>query len=249
VSILDKSSDRRTTAQAVQDRVVELIVERGLVTGASLPTEPEIMSALGVSRNSVREALKGLQALGIVEIRHGYGTFVGAAPLRAMEPALLLHARISGKGDRRSLHDMVEIRALLENGLIRRSAVELTGEHIAALELELAALEEHGEAEQAKHDHRFHELLYEPLGNQMALELIGMFWDVYHQLEGELGRPETDAAQTVHEHRMIIEALRARDPERAAEMIDRHFADVRARIDRLPAAVPAERPAGRGLSG
>jgi len=164
VSILDKSSDRRTIAQAVQERVVELIVDRGLVTGAPLPAEPEIMNALGVSRNSVREALKGLQALGIAEIRHGYGTFVGAAPLRAMEPALLLHARISGKGDRRSLHDMVEIRALLENGLIRRSAVELTGEHIAALELELAALEEHGEAEQAKHDHRFHELLYEPLG-------------------------------------------------------------------------------------
>lgn len=219
--------------------MVELIVDRGLVTGSPLPTEPEIMSALGVSRNSVREALKGLQALGIVEIRHGYGTFVGAAPLRAMEPALLLHARMSGKGDRRSLHDMVEIRALLENGLIRRSALELTGEHIAALELELAALEEHGETEQAKHDHRFHELLYEPLGNQMALELIGMFWDVYYQLEGELGRPETDAAQTVHDHRMIIEALRARDPERAAEMIDRHFADVRARIDRLPSGARA----------
>jgi DNA-binding FadR family transcriptional regulator len=240
VSTFDKGSDRRTTAQAVQDRVVELIVNRDLVTGSPLPAEPEIMRALGVSRNSVREALKGLQALGIVEIRHGYGTFVGSTPLRAMEPALLLHARISGKGDRRSLHDMVEIRALLENGLIRRSAVELTGEQITALELELAALEAHGEAGQAKHDHRFHELLYEPLGNQMALELIGMFWDVYYQLERELGRPETGEAQIVDEHRLIVEALRARDPERAAEMIDRHFADVRARIDRLPAGAPPE---------
>lgn len=235
MSTPDKSTGRRTTAEAVQERVVELIVDRGLATGSPLPAEPEIMRALGVSRNSVREALKGLQALGIVEIRHGYGTFVGTAPLRAMEPALLLHARMSGKGDRRSLHDMVEIRALLENGLIRRSALELTREQIAALELELAALEAHGEAGQPEHDHRFHELLYEPLGNQMALELIGMFWDVYHQLEGELGRPETDAAQIVDEHRMIVEAVRARDPERAAEMIDRHFADVRARIDKLPA--------------
>ena len=82
----------------------------------------------------------------------------------------------------------------------------------------------------------------------MALELIGMFWDVYHQLEGELGRPATDAAQTVHEHRQVIKALRAHDPERAAEMIDRHFADVRARIDRLPAAAPVEPTTGRGLS-
>jgi DNA-binding FadR family transcriptional regulator len=233
VGPLDKSGDRISTTQAVQERVVELIVDSRLAAGSPLPPEPEIMRALGVSRNSVREALKGLQALGIVQIRHGYGTFVGSAPLRAMEPALLLHARISGKGDRRSLHDMVEIRALLETGLIRRAALELTEEQIVSLEAELAALEAQGEAEQAGHDHRFHELLYEPLGNQMALELIEIFWDVYHQLADELGRPETDATQIVLQHRLIVEALRARDPGRAAEAIDLHFADLRARIDRL----------------
>jgi DNA-binding FadR family transcriptional regulator len=233
VGSFDKSSDRKTTAQAVQDQVVELIVGRGLTAGSPLPPEPEIMRALSVSRNSVREALKGLQALGIVDIRHGYGTFVGSAPLRAMEPALLLHGRISGRGNRQVLGDIVEIRSVLESGLVRRSAVELTDEQIAALEVELGALQTYGEVGQAEHDHRFHELLYEPLGNQMAIELIGMFWDVYHQLEDELGRPETDPAHVVEEHRKIVEALRARDPDRAAEMMDQHFADVRARIERL----------------
>ena len=225
----DNPLGRRTTSQAVQDRVVAFIVDRHLGSGAPLPPEPEIMRLLGVSRNSVREALKGLQALGIVEIRHGHGTFVGTTPLRAMTPGLLLHAR----RDRRALHDMVEIRALLEGGLIRRAALELTDQQLAALEVELAALAADGHAERAEHDRRFHELLYEPLGNAMVLELLGMFWDVYHQLEDELGAPATDQAEVAASHRRILRALRARDPDRAAEVIDLHFADVRARIDRL----------------
>ncbi len=214
---------RQTTAQAVQERVVALIADRHLGTGAPLPTEPEIMRLLGVSRNSVREALKGLQALGIVEIRHGHGTFVGKTPLRAMTPGLLLQAR----RDRQALHDMWEIRALLESGLIRRAARELTDQHLAALEVELAALAAGGPAD---HDRRFHELLYAPLGNAMVLELLGLFWDVYRQLEDELGTPATDPAEVADSHRRILDALRARDPDRAADASDHHFADLRTRL-------------------
>ena len=60
---------------------MQLILDRRLRAGAPLPTEAELMEDLGVSRNSVREALKALQALDIVEIRHGYGTYVGQASL------------------------------------------------------------------------------------------------------------------------------------------------------------------------
>lgn len=65
----------------VQREVVQLILDRKLQPGAPLPTEAELMEDLGISRNSVREALKALQALDIVEIRHGYGTYVGRASL------------------------------------------------------------------------------------------------------------------------------------------------------------------------
>jgi DNA-binding FadR family transcriptional regulator len=61
---------------ALEERIVELIHERGLTPGAAMPTEPQLMDLLGASRNSVREAIRALQALGIVDIRHGYGTFV-----------------------------------------------------------------------------------------------------------------------------------------------------------------------------
>ncbi|HZG05850.1 MAG TPA: FCD domain-containing protein [Streptomyces sp.] len=225
---------RRERRPTVQDQLVELIMALDLDAGDALPAEQELMRALGVSRNSVREALKGLQALGIVDIRHGYGTYVGTPELRSLAPGLLFHTRLAVKRrDHQALRDIVEVRALLEGGLIRRAAAELTEAHLDRLDLELAALAADGAEGRAGHDRRFHELLYEPLGNAVVLQLIALFWDVYRQLEHELGKPETDHDQVVRQHRRVVEALRARDPDRAAEAIDGHFADVLARIDRL----------------
>jgi DNA-binding FadR family transcriptional regulator len=228
----------------VQEQVIDLIIELDLDSGEPLPAETELMRTLGVSRNSVREALKGLQALGIVDVRHGYGTYVGTAQLRSLQPGLLFHARLAVRRENpRALHDIVEVRALLEGGLIRRSALELADEDIARVEAELAALAADGDAGRAGHDRRFHELLYEPLGNALVLQLIDLFWDVYRQLEHEVGKPKTDHDQVVRQHRRVLDALRARDADRAAEAIGEHFADVTSRIDRWAAAVRDGRPA------
>ena len=216
----------------VQDRIVDLIVELDLDPGEALPAEPELMRTLGVSRNSVREALKGLQALGIVDIRHGYGTYVGTAQLRSLAPGLLFHSRLAvRRANPGALRDIVEVRALLESGLIRRSALELAPGDIDRLREELDALAADGDAGRAGHDRRFHELLYEPLGNVLVLQLIALFWDVYRQLEGDLGKPRTDHEQVVRQHRHVLEALRSHDPDAAAATIAEHFADVTARID------------------
>ena len=68
--------------RALQADIIELILERELVTGDPLPTENELAAALGVGRNTLRESLKVLQALGVIEIRHGFGMFVAAEQLR-----------------------------------------------------------------------------------------------------------------------------------------------------------------------
>jgi DNA-binding FadR family transcriptional regulator len=220
----------------VQDQLIDLIVELDLDPGEALPAEPELMRTLGVSRNSVREALKSLQALGIVDIRHGYGTYVGTAQLLSLAPGLLFHTRLAVRRENpRALRDMVEVRALLESGLIRRSALELTPADLDLLQGELDALDADGDAFRAGHDRRFHELLYEPLGNALVLQLIAVFWGVYRQVEGEVGKPRTDHDQVVRQHRRVLEALRSRDPDAAAAAIAEHFADITGRIDRFTA--------------
>jgi DNA-binding FadR family transcriptional regulator len=223
----------RPRRPSVQDQLIDLIVELDLDPGEVLPPEPELMRTLGVSRNSVREALKGLQALGIVDIRHGYGTYVGTAQLRSMAPGLLFHTRLAVRRDNpRGLLDIVEVRALLESGLIRRAALELGDADIARLRAELDALEADGDAGRAGHDRRFHELLYEPLGNALVLQLIALFWDVYRQVETEVGKPHTAHGQVVRQHRQVLEAVAARDPDAAAARIAEHFADITGRFDR-----------------
>ncbi|BBA95798.1 putative GntR family transcriptional regulator [Actinacidiphila reveromycinica] len=220
----------------MQDQITDLIVELDLDPGEALPPEPELMRVLGVSRNSVREALKGLQALGIVDIRHGYGTYVGTAQLLSMAPGLLFHSRLAVRREHPgALRDIVEVRAMLESGLIRRSAAELSAADLDRLQAELDALAADGAPARADHDRRFHELLYEPLGNTLALQLIALFWGVYRQLEGEVGKPRTDHEQVVRQHRKVLAALRSRDPDAAAAAIADHFADVTARTERLAA--------------
>ncbi|WP_063836075.1 FadR/GntR family transcriptional regulator [Actinacidiphila yeochonensis] len=222
----------RVRRPSVQDLIVDLIVDMDLDPGDPLPAEPELMRTLGVSRNSVREALKGLQALGIVDVRHGYGTYVGTAALPSLAPGLLFHSRLAVRRDNpRALLDIVEVRALLESGLIRRSAVELAPEHLERLRAELDGLAADGDAGRSGHDRRFHELLYEPLGNALALQLIALFWDVYRQLEADVAKPRTDHDHVVGQHRQVLQALEDRDPDAAAASIAGHFADVTARIE------------------
>nr|WP_262505854.1 GntR family transcriptional regulator [Streptomyces sp. TRM68367] len=75
---------RRWLSWHLQERIKKLIIDRRLPSGAPLRTEPLLMDYLGASRNSVREALKALRAMGIVEIRHGFGTYVGPRSLAPM---------------------------------------------------------------------------------------------------------------------------------------------------------------------
>lgn len=72
---------RPTMAQDIERRIKELILDRALGPGDPLPTEAELMELFAAGRVSVREALKALQAMNVVEIRRGFGTFVGSLSL------------------------------------------------------------------------------------------------------------------------------------------------------------------------
>ncbi|ROT26329.1 FadR/GntR family transcriptional regulator [Micromonospora sp. HM5-17] len=222
---------RTRTGATLQERIVDLIHERRLAPGAAMPTEPQLMDLLGASRNSVREAVRALQALGIVEIRHGYGTFVGHAPLDVLSPSLTFRVRSRADRGVRALQDLVEVRELLEVGLIGEVAKTVSEPRLAALDALVTAMERDREADRA-----FHSLLYESCGNELVLQLIGLFWDVYHEVGAALDPPEGRAADIVANHRRIVEALRARDSRGAQEAMRLHFHDVKARIARADAA-------------
>jgi len=220
---------------ALEERIIELIHERDLAPGTAMPTEPQLMELLGASRNSVREAIRALQALGIVDIRHGYGTFVGQASLNALTASLVFRVR-SRAGQRiRAIHDLVEIRELIETGLIGDVAKGRTSDaRLAALEALVTAM-----AHDLGADRAFHALLYEGCGNELVLQLIGLFWDTYHDVEHILGEPADRTEEILANHRLIVSALRDRDPDAARDAMRLHFRDVRNRIARAESEAAA----------
>ena len=219
--------------EEITQRIIDLIVEQALPPGAPLPTELSLMDDLGVSRNSIREAIKALQALGIVEVRHGYGTFVGSGGSAALQTWLLFRTRVRGTTDVGRLRDLLEVREMIETELTRRVACSHRPELIAELEACVARMRRSG-PDTAAADREFHDLICAEAGFELARELTGLFWDVYQALEGELGGPVAAPHGTAERHQIIVDALVLGDADVAAEAVHRHFDEVRRRAGAKP---------------
>ncbi len=223
--------ERRMSSQIQRD-VMQLIYDRRLGPGAPLPTETELMENLGVSRNSVREALKALQALDIVDIRHGYGTYVGQASLTPLIDGLTFRTLARPDDGTEALAEILQVREVLEEGLIRRVAATLPDAELDRLEAVVDRMAAAGRAGEPfpELDREFHELLYASLGNALVPQLLGAFWTVFSRVAGARGWTDDPAPElTVDRHRAIVTALRARDVEAAQRAMADHFRGIEAR--------------------
>ena len=171
---------------SVQESLRGYIVENRLAAGAPLPAEGELAQQLGVSRNSVREGVKALELLGMLEMRRGVGVFVKEF---SFEP--LLANLTYGLGDALTqIADVIAVRRALEVGMIDRTLERIGPEDIAALRETLEAMRGHAERGESfpDADRQFHRLMFRCLGNGVLTRLIEVFWT--RLLRGvELRRP------------------------------------------------------------
>ncbi|GGJ17565.1 FadR/GntR family transcriptional regulator [Streptomyces brasiliensis] len=219
-------------ARDLQERIKKLIVDRRLPSGAPLPTEPELMRFLGASRNSVREALKALQAMGIVEIRHGFGTYVGPMSLAPMIEGLAFRTVAGHYRGEDSLLQLLELREAVETGLVSRLAGRLPERDLSELTALVDRMDRQAEqgAGLAETDRAFHATLYRGLDNALLSEVLEAFWDAFHRVQRDLVVVPHDPWVTCRQHREILDAVRSGDSIRAEEAIRDHFGHVRARL-------------------
>lgn len=223
---------RPKRSDELANAIADLIIERNLEPGAPLPPESVLMADFSVSRNSVRESLKALQALGIVEVRHGYGTFVGSASSAALHPWLMFRTRLSGSRTER-LAELLELREILETELTRRVAEADNSDLQQALSGCVERMRAGG-PDAAAADREFHEHICDAAGVPLARELVGLFWDVYRAVETDLETITPPPEETAARHQQIVDAITSTDPTQAEQAVHTHFTEVRNRLGTGP---------------
>jgi DNA-binding FadR family transcriptional regulator len=224
-------SRRELLHTSTQDKVKRFIIENGYRAGDPLPPEAELARQIGVSRPSLREALRALQTIGVVEARHGVGTFVGHFSFDAFTNGLAFQIDIENRQDEsgiaRDLNELVAIREALESSIVARLAGTYSAQDIAALyalteQMERASAEGKMFAEE---DWRFHEVLYRPTGNRLLLRMLEAFWTVSDRVRQATPSPEY-LQMTAHDHRVLVDALAAGDGAAAAKAMRDHFSGI-----------------------
>jgi DNA-binding FadR family transcriptional regulator len=220
--------------QEVVTGIKDYILRNRLKPGDLLPTETELCEAVGASRSSVREAVKILSALDIVEVRHGHGTFVGRMSLNALVESLAFRGLLSGEEDHHVLGQVVDVRQTLEQGLAAEIINLLGDDHradLSALAEQMADL-----AAQDKDfleiDRAFHLKLMEPLGNDLLLQLTEAFWQVQAIVAPTLRTEPEHRVITAQRHQAIVDAILGGDPAVLRAAVADHYAPIRASIAR-----------------
>ena len=209
------------------------ILRTGLQVGDALPTESQLCSDLGVSRSSVREAVRTLVALDIVEVRHGHGMFVGKISMRPMVESLLFRGLLNPGDDHRGLRDIVEVRITLDNALTEPVTQAWKNRQDPELDQIVEQMDLRAQKGElfTDQDRRFHMRLLEPLDNHLFLHLTEAFWAVHTLTVPLLGAPRPeDMLSAARAHRTMLQAARAGDTQAYREAITDHYAPLLAAL-------------------
>lgn len=211
-----------------QTSIKQYIEDHQLQPGDPLPSEGQLAKDMGMSRLSLREGVKTLEAVGILEARQGEGIYVKAFTF----DSIFENLPYSFASDGQSLRDLLQVRTALEEGLVGMVVSQTSPEQIA----ELDALARHM-AEKARtgrtfedEDRKFHLALYRPLNNPFLNRLVELFWEVFRRLHGNAGVAHWNLEQTAQDHVAIVEALRAGRAEQLTRAMHSHFRQIKERI-------------------
>lgn len=212
------------TDEAIE-KIKEMIVSGALRPGDRLPRENELAAELGLSRNSLREAVRALSLIRILDVRQGDGTYV-----TSLDPQLLLEALSFVVDFHRddTVLEFLEVRRILEPAATAMAAARIGDARLDELAAELDSLGDRPSLDELiTADLEFHRAIVRASGNSVLCSLLdglsgpttrARVWRGLTQ-EGAVGR-------TLYEHRAILSALRDRDAEAARSWATVHVASV-----------------------
>ncbi|HXG25036.1 MAG TPA: FadR/GntR family transcriptional regulator [Chthonomonadales bacterium] len=212
---------RQTLRQQVLHSLRDYILAHGLKPSDRLPTERELATALGVSRNTLREALKSLEAVGALSRHPKRGTI-----LQPLDFSLL--ADVSQFQLLHSPNDLRELfiaRRLLEVNMLSLVAQSATEEQFERMESAIRLMEAQVNAGGlgAEGDIAFHHALLEATNNKFLAQFGNLLQEFFHDPRTKLLVDEGEARRAIEAHRQILAALRDGDAERAQRLMEKHL--------------------------
>ncbi|MGW7350227.1 FadR/GntR family transcriptional regulator [Streptomyces sp. NPDC054784] len=231
---------RTRTFELVLARVEEQILAGNLRVGDRLPPERELVELLGVSRAAVREALRVLEAQGVLRSRVGTGpasgSVISAMPSEGLTQFLRLHMALANF----PLPDVVEARATLERSSARLAAERATDDDLARIEEPLLRMDDPALTREEFNDcdTAFHVAVAEAGGNRLMADMTvavrsavrTALLSAFHRLDDWDGV----TAGLRAEHHAVYDAIALRDTERAGDLIEAHIRGFHHRIGHTP---------------
>ncbi len=232
---------RTSITEEIVKRLVDLILEEGLKPGDKLPSERELMEQLSVGRSSLREAIKILKALGVVQVSVGEGMFVGQGDLSQISQPLTLGLLM---GDR-SRNELIETRRLLEVELAGLAAQRASEEERASIAvcLEVMRTSQNRPKEYAQADLEFHLAIARAAHNEILYRLLYTLRYVVGDLitKTVVHYDANHMPQSFRVHIPVYEAIKARDPAAARQAMAAHLDRLEERLDAAIAGNQARR--------
>lgn len=219
----------RKAYEQVYDQLQGMIISGELPRGHRLPSEPGLASEFGVSRSTIREALRLLLAEGLVRTAKGTGggTFVTLPTVDHVSEFLERNFELLSLTDDVTLAEFMEVRELIEVFAVRQAASRRTAEDIAALRATLLPDDASLSAdEQYLHNKEFHAVLVEACGNTMLRISAQPIFSVLHT---HLSRSTLDPGfpgRVCADHMQILAAIEAGDPDLAEERMRAHLKEL-----------------------
>ncbi len=217
---------QKSISEQVAQRLLMMIRSGLLKPDQQLPPERELASMLGVGRPAVREAIRGLSLLGLLRIRQGEGTFVGSLETRELlEPLEMIIDLNPG-----TLEALFDARMIIEAGVTALAAVHMSDETLASLSKNIADeahLLNDPEAFSAT-DVAFHEAIIDACDNPFLQSIAGSLYVLGKKSRNITSRIPSALENSLEDHKRILQALKARDGQAAAEAMRKHLLGVRA---------------------
>jgi GntR family transcriptional repressor for pyruvate dehydrogenase complex len=215
---------RRNRVYEEVAKQIERLILKKLQPGDKLPSERELAEMLRVSRGSIRDAIRGLELLGLVEPRQGAGTIV----CEISAESLVNPFANALKRRKELVSELLDFRKMLEPPLAARAATHASAEEISEMEEILRRQEERqrqGDAAVAE-DAEFHYSVALASDNSVVLKVIDTIMDLLRDTRARSLQVEGRPQKSLSGHRRILTAIKRHDGEAAKAEMRRHIEDV-----------------------